>query len=179
LNPVGHSVDQLFTVLAAVKDHERLYSSTYNRAGVFLFHDFSKKKGRSNDFLGVALPANNLYQRAWARQKSTPLNCSSKKDVDLPERSGRKQSAYGIGRLNGLRHLEVEAFPTRNVSRPSAKADQFQDGVRRIYQWWRRSDHYHPKHHRFEGKMLGRFLYQIILADPVEQQLATANVIEL
>jgi hypothetical protein len=42
LNPVDHSVGQLFTVPAAVKDHERLYSSTYNRAGAFLFHDFRK-----------------------------------------------------------------------------------------------------------------------------------------
>jgi hypothetical protein len=30
------------------------------------------------------------------------------------------------------RHLQVQAFSTRNVSRSSAQADQFQDGVRCI-----------------------------------------------
>jgi len=35
------------------------------------------------------------------------------------------------------------------------------------------------KHFRFAGEMLRRFLCQIILADPVEQWLATANLIEL
>jgi len=30
------------------------------------------------------------------------------------------------------RHLQVQAFSTRNVSRSSARADQFQDGVRCI-----------------------------------------------
>jgi hypothetical protein len=30
------------------------------------------------------------------------------------------------------RHLQVRAFSTRNVSRSSARADQFQDGVRCI-----------------------------------------------
>ena len=50
LNPVGHSVGQLFTVPSAVQGHERLHSSMYNQAGVFLFHDFSKKDWRSNDF---------------------------------------------------------------------------------------------------------------------------------
>jgi hypothetical protein len=41
----------------------------YNQADVFLFQDFSKKERRSNDFCGVALPANNLYQRVWARRQ--------------------------------------------------------------------------------------------------------------
>ena len=35
---------------------------------------YSKKVWRSNDFLGVALLTNNLYQRAWHGDKSTPLN---------------------------------------------------------------------------------------------------------
>ena len=43
-------------------------------------------------------------------------------------------------------HLQVQAFSTPNVSRSSARADQFQDGVRSIQQWWRRRHHYHPKH---------------------------------
>jgi hypothetical protein len=77
------------------------------------------------------------------------------------------------------RHLQAQAFSTRNISRCSARADQFQDGVRCIYQWWRRRHHYHPKHYRFAGELLGRFFYQIILADPVEQRLATTNIIEL
>jgi hypothetical protein len=42
LNPFGHSVGQRFIVPPAVLGDERLHSSTYNRAGVFLFHDFSK-----------------------------------------------------------------------------------------------------------------------------------------
>src|SRR4029077_1061875 len=77
------------------------------------------------------------------------------------------------------RHLQVRAFSTRNVSRSSARADQFQHGVRCIQQWGRRRHHYHPKYYRFAGEMLRRFLCQIILADPVEQRLATAKVIEL
>ena len=36
--------------------------------------------------------------------------------------------------------------------------------------------YYHPKHFRFAGEMLRRFLCQIILAGPVEQRLATANL---
>jgi hypothetical protein len=50
LNPVGHSVDQLFTVPLAVQGHERLHSSTYNRADVFLFHDFRKRAGAAMIF---------------------------------------------------------------------------------------------------------------------------------
>jgi hypothetical protein len=50
LNPIGHSVGQRFTLPSAVQGHERLHSYTYNRARVFLFHDFSKKIWRSNDF---------------------------------------------------------------------------------------------------------------------------------
>jgi hypothetical protein len=45
LNLIGHSVGQRFTVPSAVKGHERLHSSMYNRAGVFLFHDFRKRTG--------------------------------------------------------------------------------------------------------------------------------------
>jgi hypothetical protein len=69
LKPVAHSVGQLLTVPSAIQGHELLHSSIYNQADVFLFHDFSKKERRSNDFCGVALPANNLYQRAWARRQ--------------------------------------------------------------------------------------------------------------
>jgi hypothetical protein len=60
LNPIGHSVGQFLTVPSAVQGHERLHSSTYNQANVFLFQDFSKKERRSNDFCGVALSDNNL-----------------------------------------------------------------------------------------------------------------------
>jgi hypothetical protein len=69
LKPVAHSVGQLLTVPSAIQGHELLHSSMYNRADVFLFHDFSKKERRSNDVCGVALPANNLYQRARARRQ--------------------------------------------------------------------------------------------------------------
>jgi hypothetical protein len=61
LNPVGHSVDQLFTVPAAIKDHERLCSSTYNRAGVFLFHDFRRSAGAAM-ILALPLLARNPYR---------------------------------------------------------------------------------------------------------------------
>jgi hypothetical protein len=40
LNPVGDLGGQRFTVPSAVQGRERLHSSTYNQAGVFLFHDF-------------------------------------------------------------------------------------------------------------------------------------------
>jgi hypothetical protein len=69
LKPVAHSVGQLFTVPSAIQGHERLHSSMYNQVDVFLFQDFSKKERRRNDFCGAALPANNLYQRAWARRQ--------------------------------------------------------------------------------------------------------------
>jgi hypothetical protein len=59
LKPVAHSVGQLLTVPSAIQGHELLHSSMYNQADVFLFHDFC----------GVALPANNLYKRAWARRQ--------------------------------------------------------------------------------------------------------------
>ena len=69
LKPVAHSVGELLAVPSAIQGHELLHSSMYNQADVFLFHDFSKKERRSNDFCGVALPANNLYQRALARRQ--------------------------------------------------------------------------------------------------------------
>jgi hypothetical protein len=57
LKPIGHSVGQRFTVASAVKGHERLHSSTYNRAAAFLFHDFLKKDWRSDDFwVSLCLP---------------------------------------------------------------------------------------------------------------------------
>jgi hypothetical protein len=70
--------------------------------------------------------------------------------------------------IGSERHPQIQPLFTRNMSRSSARADQFQDGVRCTYQWWRRRHHYHPKHYRFAGGMLRRFFYQIILADPVE-----------
>jgi len=66
------------------------------------------------------------------------------------------------------RRPQIQPLFTRNMSRSSARADQFQDGVRCIKQWWCRRHYYHPKHYRFAGGMLRRFFYQIILADPVE-----------
>jgi len=55
---------------------------------------------------GVSLYLPIIFTNVPGRgDKSTPLNCSSKKDVDLPERNGRKQSG-GWNRL-----LEQIAFP--------------------------------------------------------------------
>ncbi|HEU5238862.1 MAG TPA: hypothetical protein VFU37_17145 [Pyrinomonadaceae bacterium] len=50
MNPIGHSVGQRFNVPSAVHGHERLHSSTYNQAGVFLFHDFRKRTGAATIF---------------------------------------------------------------------------------------------------------------------------------
>ena len=65
-SPVSHSVGRRFDVPSAVRGRECLHSSTYNQAGVFLFHDFSKRIGE-RCFLRVALLADKLYQRVWAR----------------------------------------------------------------------------------------------------------------
>jgi hypothetical protein len=96
------------------------------------------------------------------------------------EREKHRAANANSERIIELRSdLQVQAFSARNVSRSSTRADQFQDGVRCIQQWWRRRHYYHPKHYRFAGEMLRRFLCQIILADPVEQRRATAKVIQL
>jgi hypothetical protein len=42
-NPIGYSVDQLFTVSSAVKGHERLHSFTYNQGRRIFIPRFSKK----------------------------------------------------------------------------------------------------------------------------------------
>jgi hypothetical protein len=69
LKSIGHSVGQLFTVPAAVKDHERLYSSMYNRRRRIFIPRFSKKGWRNNDFwVWLYLPI-ILYWRAWARRQ--------------------------------------------------------------------------------------------------------------
>jgi hypothetical protein len=81
--------------------------------------------------------------------------------------------------IGSERRPQIQPLFTRNMSGSSARADPFQDGVRCIYQCWRRGHHYHPKHYRFTGGMLRRFFYQIILADPLEQRLATAKAVEL
>jgi len=48
INPVGHSVDQLFTVPSAVQDHERLLIYVQPRRRIFIPR-FLKKVCRSND----------------------------------------------------------------------------------------------------------------------------------
>jgi hypothetical protein len=68
---------------------------------------------------------------------------------------------------------------TGEISRASARADQLQHGIRCIEQWWDGSHHHHPKQYSFADEMPTRFLCQIILADAVEQRLASTNVIEL
>jgi hypothetical protein len=70
LNPVG----QLFIVPAAVKDHERSYSTTYNRAGLFLFHDFRKRAAAAMIF-AVSLYPPIIFTKVPGRgDNSTPLN---------------------------------------------------------------------------------------------------------
>jgi hypothetical protein len=74
LKPVAHSVGQLLTVPSAIQGHELLHSSIYNQADVFLFHDFSKKERRSNDFW-VSLHLPIIFTSVPAHgDKSTPLN---------------------------------------------------------------------------------------------------------
>jgi hypothetical protein len=52
----------------------------------------------------------------------------------LPEelQNLRAKNANSERIIGSERHLQVQAFSTRNVSRSSARADQFQDGVRCI-----------------------------------------------
>jgi hypothetical protein len=74
LKPVAHSVGQLFTVPSAVRGRERLHSSTYNQAAVFLFHDFSKRIGAPMIF-AVSLYEPISFTSASGRgDKSPPLN---------------------------------------------------------------------------------------------------------
>src|SRR5712672_58622 len=116
------------------------------RRTFFYSRIFRKRTGTAMIF-GVSLYLPIIFTNVPGRgDKSTPLNCSSKKEVDLPERSGRKQSGGWNGLLEQIAfplfstcigtssELSViwkfKLFPTRNVSRSSAQADQFQDGVR-------------------------------------------------
>jgi hypothetical protein len=50
LKPVAHSVGQLLTVPSAIQGHELLHSSMYNHPDVFLFHDFSERRGAAMIF---------------------------------------------------------------------------------------------------------------------------------
>jgi hypothetical protein len=129
--------------------------------------DLPERSGRKRSVSGLPPGATSYVTARGAKrlrdelQKLRAVNANSERIIELG------------------RHLQVRAFSTRNISRSSARADQFQDGVRCIQQWWRRRHYYHPKQYRFAGEMLRRFLCQMILADPVEQRRATAKVIEL
>ena len=126
-----------------------------------------ERSGRKRSASGLAPGATNYITARGAKRLRAEL------------RKLRAANANSERIIGSERHLQIQPLFTRNMSRSSARADQFQDGVRCIYQWWRRRHHYHPKHYRFAGEMLRRFFYQIILADPVEQRLATTNIIEL
>jgi hypothetical protein len=126
-----------------------------------------ERSGRKRSASGLAPGATNYITARGAKRLRAEL------------RKLRAANANSERIIGSERHPQIQPLFTRNMSRSSARADQFQDGVRCIYQWRRRRHHYHPKHYRFAGEMLGRFFYQIILADPVEQQLTTTRAIEL
>jgi hypothetical protein len=143
LNPIGHSVGQRLTLPSAVQGHERLHSSTYNRAGVFLFHDFLQKDLAQQRFLTGCM-------ESAAPTESFSANLNPDRDII------------------GTEHpLQIQAFFTRNISRCSARADQFEHRVRSIQQWWSGRNYYHPKQYRFTGEMPRRLFCEIILGDPV------------
>jgi hypothetical protein len=111
LNPIDRSVGQCFTVPSAAQGHERLHSSTYNRASVLLFHDFRKRAGAATI-------------SDWeCMESAAPTDCFFA-DLDAHRQV-----------IGSERHLQIQAFFTRNTSRASARADQFQHGVHSIEQW--------------------------------------------
>lgn len=126
-----------------------------------------ERSGRKRSASRLALGATNYITARGAKRLRAEL------------RTLRAANANSEPIIGSERHPQIQPLLTRNMSRSSARADQFQDRVRRIYQWWRRRHHYHPKHYRIAGEMPGRFFYQIILADPVEQQLTSTRAIEL
>jgi len=126
-----------------------------------------KRSGRKRSASGLAPGATNYITARGAKRLLAEL------------RRLRTANANSERIVGSERHPQMQPLFTRNMSRSSARADQFQDRVRCIYQWWHRRHHYHPKHYRIAGEMLGRFFYQIILADPVEQPLTTTRAIEL
>jgi hypothetical protein len=118
-------------------------------------------------------------RHGWRRERPITSPRAGAKRLRAELRKLRAANANNERIVGSERHPQIQPLFTRNMSRSSARADQFQDRVRCTYQWWRRRHHYHPKHYRIAGEMLGRFFYQIILADPVEQQLTTTRAIEL
>jgi hypothetical protein len=77
-SPVSHSVGQRFNVPSAVRGRERLHSSTYNQAGVFLFHDFSKRIGAAMIFACRSICGlDGKPQRA--KYLAAVLNCDSRR----------------------------------------------------------------------------------------------------
>jgi hypothetical protein len=109
LNPIGHSVGQRFTIPSAVQGHERFHSSTYNRAGVIFIPRFLKKRLAPDRIL-----------TGECMESAAPTDCFC---------ANFDAHRHIIGTE---RYLQVQAFSTRNVSRSSARADQFQDSVRCI-----------------------------------------------
>ena len=94
----------------------------YNQADVFLFHDFSEKERRSNDFCCVALPANNLYQRAWARRQidvaESRLHPAIYLEPGIPENSSESCKSFpdlklGYCPQRSLLPSQLNASPAR------------------------------------------------------------------
>jgi len=109
LNPIGHSVGQRFTIPSAVQGHERFHSFTYNRAGVIFIPRFLKKRLAPERIL-TGERMNRLLQQIAFALILTLIGTSSE--------------------LSVIRKFKLS--PVENVSRSSARADQFQDGVRCI-----------------------------------------------
>ena len=80
--------------------------------------DLPERSGRKRSASGLPPGATNYITARGAKrlrdelQKLRAANANSERIIELG------------------RHLQVQAFSTRNVSRSSARADQFQDGVR-------------------------------------------------
>jgi hypothetical protein len=69
INPVGHSVDQLFTVPSAVQDHERLLIYVQPRRRIFIPR-FLKKSDAAIDFCRSSPLAHSLaIMRGWKENR--------------------------------------------------------------------------------------------------------------
>jgi len=96
--------------------------------------DLPERSGRKRSASGLPPRATNYITADGAKRLREELQ------------NLRAANANSERIIGSEHHLQVQAFSTPSVSRSSARADQFQDGVRCIHQWWRRRHHYHPEH---------------------------------
>ena len=82
--------------------------------------DLPERSGRKRSASGLRPGATNYITARGAKRLRDELQ-------KLRAANGNSERIIELGR-----HLQVRAFSTRNVSRSSARADQFQDGVRWI-----------------------------------------------